>query len=204
MKFDNAFEIPLPVNEAWKVLLDVPRIAPCMPGAELTAVENENTYKGKVSVRLGPVALTFAGRAQIEEIDEANHRARIKAQGVDAKGRGGANAVVDFELRPSALGSNVLVHTDLMLSGSVAQYGRGTGMIHEVAAQLMNQFADSLSAKLTVEGVLAAPGAGPQQGMSPTAPAAVKSISGMSLLFRAMWNVLWRALRGGRRPNSHG
>lgn len=206
MNFDNSIDIPLPVNEAWKVLLDVPRIAPCLPGAELTEIESENSFKGKVSVRLGPIALAFAGRAKIEDIDPVAHRARIKAQGLDSKGRGGANAVVDFELRPSEQGSTVLVHTDLTLSGSVAQYGRGTGLIREVAANLMNQFAESLKAKLMAEGVLGAPtGTAPASGAKPTAaapagpsaaPQTAKPISGMSLFFSVLWSMLKRALTG--------
>ena len=92
MEFDNSFEVPLPPAEAWKVLLDIKRIAPCMPGAELTEVLDQNSYKGKIGVRLGPVALTFAGVVKFEQIDAATHTARVAAQGTDAKGRGGANA----------------------------------------------------------------------------------------------------------------
>src|SRR5881396_3876525 len=77
MEFDNSFEVPLPPAEAWKVLLDIERIAPCMPGAELTEVVGKDTYKGKIGVRLGPVALTFAGIVKLEEIDDANHTARV-------------------------------------------------------------------------------------------------------------------------------
>src|SRR5262249_15335889 len=102
--------------------MDIRRIAPCMPGAELTEVVDDKTYKGKVGVRLGPVALAFAGLVTFEEIDQANRRARVKAQGTDSKGRGGASATVSFQLEPSATGSKVLVHTDLSLSGAVAQY----------------------------------------------------------------------------------
>jgi hypothetical protein len=80
MEFDNAFEVPLPPAQAWEVLLDISRIAPCMPGAELTEVIDERTYKGRISVRLGPVALTFAGTVRFEDIDAANHRARVKGR----------------------------------------------------------------------------------------------------------------------------
>ena len=80
MEFDNAFTVPLAPAEAWAVLMDIPRIAPCMPGAELTEVVDPTTYKGKIAVRLGPVALSFAGQVKFEEIDEANKRARVKAQ----------------------------------------------------------------------------------------------------------------------------
>src|SRR5216684_3996480 len=136
MEFDNSFEVPLPPAEAWKVLLDIERIAPCMPGAELTEVLGQNSYKGKIGVRLGPVALTFAGLVKFDQIDDANRTARVSAQGTDAK---------------------VLVHTNLTLSGPVAQYGRGVGIIQATATQLMNQFAKCLKEKLVQEGVAAAP-----------------------------------------------
>src|SRR6266853_2491480 len=148
MEFDNSFEVPLPPAEAWKVLLDIQRIAPCMPGAELTEVVGKDTYKGKIGVRLGPVALTFAGIVKFEEIDDANHTARVSAQGTDAKGRGGANAAASFRLEATPNGSKVLVHTDLTLSGAVAQYGRGFGMIQATASALMNQFANNLKKQL--------------------------------------------------------
>ena len=90
MEFDNSFEVPLPPDQAWPLLMDVQGIAPCMPGAQLTEVVDDKTYKGQIAVRLGPVALTFAGLLTFEEIDNANHTARVKAQGNDAKGRGSA------------------------------------------------------------------------------------------------------------------
>ena len=102
MEINNSFEVPLPPTEAWKVLMDIERIAPCMPGAELTGKVDNDTYNGKVSVKLGPVALAFAGQVKFTEIDEANRKARAKAQGKDSKGRGGANATVDFHLEPIA------------------------------------------------------------------------------------------------------
>jgi carbon monoxide dehydrogenase subunit G len=144
MEFDNSFEVPLPPQEAWSVLMDIRRIAPCMPGAELTEVVDPLSYRGKIAVRLGPVALAFAGLVTFEHIDAANHTARVKAQGSDAKGRGAANAAATFRLEPVGSGSKVLVHTDLALSGAVAQYGRGVGMIQATAAQIMGQFAKNL------------------------------------------------------------
>src|SRR5258707_2570847 len=127
MEFDNSFEVPLPPDEAWKILLDIERIAPCMPGAELTEVVDQNTYKGKIGVRLGPVALTFAGLLKFEQIDGATRSARVAAQGTDAKGRGGANAASLFPLEPTAGGSQVLVHTNITLSRAASQYGRVVG-----------------------------------------------------------------------------
>ena len=215
MEFDNTFEVPLPPAEAWPVLMDIQRVAPCMPGAQLTEVIDARTYKGNIAVRLGPVALTFAGTVKFEEIDDANHTARVKAQGTDAKGRGGANAAASFRLEPAGTGSKVLVHTDLTLSGAVAQYGRGVGMIQATASQLMKQFADNLKKQLAATpaatAARAAPAAtavasaaptpqaaAPQPATPQPAPAAAP-ISGFSLMARVIWDAIMRLF--GRRPS---
>jgi uncharacterized protein len=206
MEFDNSFDVPLPPERAWALLMDIPRIAPCMPGAELSEVVDAQNYKGKIAVRLGPVALAFAGRVEIDAIDNANHSARVKAQGSDAKGRGAANATASFRIEPAGDGSRVLIHTDLMLSGAVAQYGRGVGMIQATAAQIIGQFAGNLRSQLAHEappaaaptpaaanvlGAVAAPPHQPQQraqpAVPPPIPAAAKPISGLSLLARVVW-----------------
>jgi carbon monoxide dehydrogenase subunit G len=194
VEFDNSFEVPLPPAQAWAVLMDIRRIAPCMPGAELTDVVDDRNYKGKVAVRLGPVALAFAGLVTFEEIDNAKRTARVKAQGTDSKGRGGANAVASFRIEDAAAGgSKVLVHTDLSLSGLVAQYGRGVGMIQTTAAQIMNQFANNLKAQIGRDGV-AAPASSPstqapaQASPQPSAPPpAAKPISGFALMAKVLW-----------------
>ena len=198
MEFDNSFEVPLPPADAWKVLLDIERIAPCMPGAELTEVLDQNTYKGKIGVRLGPVALTFAGLVKFEDIDAAAYTARVTAQGTDAKGRGGANATSVFRLERAAGGSKVLVHTDLALSGAVAQYGRGVGIIQATAAQIMNQFATRLKDKLAQDAVAAvsAPASAAPQATRPSPPGAAgegatppaKPISGFTLAAKVIWS----------------
>jgi carbon monoxide dehydrogenase subunit G len=160
--------------------MNVQGIAPCMPGAKLTEVVDDKTYKGEIGVRLGPVALTFAGMVIFEEIDNTNHTARVKAQGSDAKGRGAAQAAATFRLEPSANGSKVLVHTDLTLSGAVAQYGRGVGMIQATASALMNQFANNLKKQLA----------------DPDAAAASKPISATSLAGQVAWNAIKGKLGG--------
>jgi carbon monoxide dehydrogenase subunit G len=191
VEFDNSFEVPLPPAQAWPVLMDIKRIAPCMPGAELTEVVDDKTYKGRIGVRLGPVALTFAGTVRFEEIDNTNHRARVKAQGTDAKGRGGANATAAFRVEPAAGGSKVLVHTDLALSGAVAQYGRGVGMIQATAAQIINQFAGNLKAQLAATPVAAASPA----ASAPAPPSAARPISGFSLMAKVLWDAILRLFR---------
>jgi carbon monoxide dehydrogenase subunit G len=195
MEFDNVFEIPLPPAEAWPLLMNIERIAPCMPGAELTEVVDGRTYKGRISVRLGPVALTFAGTVVFEEIEAAERRAQVRAQGTDAKGRGGAQAVSTFRLEASPLGSKVLVHTRLMLSGSVAQYGRGVGMIQATAAALMQQFADNLKAQLATSRATGGSAEGPATKPLPTMAA---PISGFALLVRVLRDAVVRMFSGRR------
>jgi carbon monoxide dehydrogenase subunit G len=196
MEFDNQFNVPLPPAEAWRVLMDIQRIAPCMPGAELTEKIDDRAYKGKVGVRLGPVALSFAGTARFEEIDDYARTARVKAAGVDGKGRGGANATASFRVEAAPDGSVVLVHTNLTLSGAVAQYGRGVGMIQEVASELIRQFSTNLRQMIEAEGLLAAPVADAPQPLRqplpapPTPPA--RPISGISLMLRVLWNAIRR------------
>ncbi|OZI21269.1 hypothetical protein CAL26_27975 [Bordetella genomosp. 9] len=156
MEFTNTFHVPLPLEEAWQLMLDVPRILPCLPGARLTEVLGDDRYKGSVSVRLGPIRLSFDGEAALVRRDEARHIAWLEGSGTDAKGRGSARSEFSFALTPAADGTQVTVTTQLALSGSVAQYGRGSGMIAEVAAQILGQFERNLAQSLALDdGVMA-------------------------------------------------
>ncbi|MFK8252308.1 SRPBCC family protein [Ancylobacter terrae] len=184
MEIKNSFEIPLPPDRAWEVLTDIPRIAPCMPGAQLIGQTADGGYEGQVAVKLGPVALSFKGVAHFIERDAAARRAQMKGQGSDQKGRGGASGLVTIQLSPSGTGTRADITTEVALSGPVAQYGRGSGVIQGVATHLCNQFADNLRA------LVAAP-AGSSAGPAP-APAAGKPISGFSLIFGALWQSLRR------------
>jgi carbon monoxide dehydrogenase subunit G len=188
MEFDNTLEVPLPPAETWKVLLDIKRIAICIPGAELTEIVDENTYKGKVAIRLGPVALSLVGQARFEAIDHASHQARVKAQGSDPKGRGSTDSVIAFRLEPAGSGTKVLIHTNVKLSGAVAQYGRGSGMIQSFASQLIAQFGESLKAQI------AGGGANPDASFT-------KPISGLTVLGKAAWDSITGA---SEKPPSKG
>ena len=181
MEFENSFEVPLPPEHAWPLLLNVQAIAPCMPGATLTEVVDEKTYKGNIGVKLGPVALTFSGTVQFDEVDNDAHKAVVRASGNDAKGRGTAQAKSNFHLETSPNGSKVVVRTDLTLSGSVAQYGRGVGIIKATAAALLDQFAESLKKQL------ADPAAADQ---------ITKPISATSLAGKVVWSSLKDKFRG--------
>ena len=183
MEFGNSFTVPLPPDDTWGLLRDIERIAPCMPGATLIETVDKDTYKGEVSVRLGPVSVTFKGQAKFETVDDVVRSALVKADGKDAKGRGGANATVNFTVAPDEAGSVVDIHTNLMLSGSIAQYGRGVGMIQGLANQLIGQFADALKADLAAQSVAVE---------APTLPPAAKPISGISLLLNMLWDAIRR------------
>lgn len=148
MQFTNSFEVSLPPEEAWPLLMDLPVIVPCMPGAELVEQIDARNLKAKVSVRLGPVGLVFLCDAQFTELDDVAHKATVQATGADAKGRGTAQASIDFQCQPSAVGSKILITTDLALSGAVAQYGRGAGLIQNVANQIVVQFARNLETRI--------------------------------------------------------
>lgn len=195
MEFESRFKVPLPPDQAWRFLLDVPRIAPCLPGAELTEVLGDDRYKGRVSVKLGPVALAFSGTAQLLDIDDAAHTASLKAAGNDTKGRGNANATVRFRIEPAPEGSQVVVRTSLTLAGMVAQYGRGVGMIQAVADQLIAQFVTALGAEITRSQAAASQPVVAAGMDAPAAPSAsvppslepAKPISGFALLRGALW-----------------
>jgi carbon monoxide dehydrogenase subunit G len=208
MKFSNSLDVSLPPAEAWKTLMDIPRIARCMPGAELTEVVDAQTYKGKVAVRMGPVVLAFAGTAKFEERNDETHSARVRAQGLDAKGRGRASAAVNFRLDPSGSGSKVLIDTDLNLSGSVAQYARGAGMIQTIAAELINQFAKSLeqqivqAAPATIDTFGAKPAdPKPRIRPEPIAQPVAQPIGGLSLVAKALWAGFTGLFRGKYESN---
>ena len=198
MDIKNRFDVPLPINEAWNVLLDVRRIAPCMPGAELLEVVDSSTFKGKVTVRLGPVALSFVGTVRIEQKDDATYCARLTGKGTDVKGRGGASGVVVFSLSPVDKGTRVDVDTQVNLSGAVAQYGRGAGIIQAVATEIVGQFATSLRAMLERDGALHTAATGAlSDGLAASEPPILtvpvaKPISAFSLIVRVMWSYVRR------------
>jgi carbon monoxide dehydrogenase subunit G len=142
MKIDNEFTVNVPVDEAWEVLTDLERIAPCMPGAQLTGREGD-AFLGKVKVKVGPVISEFAGTASFIERDAATHHAVIDAKGRDSRGAGNASAIITAQLRADGDHRTVVtVETDLKISGKFAQFG--SGMIAEVSSKLLDQFVDSL------------------------------------------------------------
>jgi len=142
MKLENEFTVDVPVEDVWSVLLDLERVTPCLPGAALTE-ESGDEYKGDMKVRLGPVSQEYQGTVKIEEADESEHRAVIRAEGKDARGQGTASATITSTLQDEGNGSTkVHVETDMQLTGRAAQFGRGVQQ--DVAAKLLNRFAECL------------------------------------------------------------
>ena len=180
MKIENTFRVDLPVAEAWATLLDIPAIVPCMPGAELLAIEDERTYRGQVRVKLGPVAVAFQGRAHLQNVNVAARTACVKAAGTETKGRGSAQADVNFRLQPDGAGTRVHIVTDIALAGAVAQYGRAQGVIADVAQVLIDTFAENLRRQIARGS--AQPGAAAAVPMEREAAGAPAALSVSSLL----------------------
>jgi uncharacterized protein len=145
MKLENRFTVPVPVAQAWEVLLDVERVAPCMPGATLTSRDGDR-FEGTVKVKVGPINLTYGGKASFESLDEAAHVAVIGASGKETRGTGTARATVTCRLADRGDTTEVEVDTDLAVTGKPAQFGRG--VLADVSAKLVDQFAACLSEEI--------------------------------------------------------
>lgn len=147
MLITNDFDVSQPVAKVWQFFSDIPQVARCLPGAELTETLSDDSYGGRVAIRMGPVRLQFAGTAAITERDEAAKRIVVHATGSDERGRGQATMVVSATLTESGRGTKVAVTQDLQLSGAAAQYGRG--MISDVTSVLMRDFATNLASQIS-------------------------------------------------------
>ena len=141
MEIENSFRVDVPVDEAWRVLLDLERIAPCLPGAQLQEIEGDE-YRGVVKVKVGPITAQYKGTAKLESVDEATHTALLAATGRDTRGQGNASAAIKLMLVPEGDGTRVDVETDLAITGKVAQFGRG--VIGDVSNKLLAQFVENL------------------------------------------------------------
>jgi carbon monoxide dehydrogenase subunit G len=182
MLIKNDFEVAQPVEKVWEFFGDIPKVAACLPGTELTTELGDDSYEGTVAVRMGPVKLSFAGKAKITERDEAAKRLVVDASGAEARGRGQAAMVVTATLTRSGKGTKVGVAQDLQLSGAAAQYGRG--MISDVTTVLMRDFSANLARAIDAA----------ERGESITAATAAPA-SGFALGLRAARMALTRVFR---------
>jgi carbon monoxide dehydrogenase subunit G len=173
MKIEQTVEVDAPLERVWALINDVPRVAPCMPGAELTGVVDESTYTGTIRVKLGPINMSYRGTAVLKEVDETGHSAKIAASGKDVRGGGTARAGVHTRLEAlSESRTRMAVTADVQLTGKVASFGRGA--IQDVSAKLFGQFADCLRQTLEEEGraSVAASAPGPSGPLAAEAEAA--------------------------------
>jgi uncharacterized protein len=224
VKLEHSFQVAAPLERVWEALIDVERVAPCLPGAEITEAGEDGTYRGTFSVRLGPTTAAYRGELSMEEMDEEAHRAVMRASGQDKRGQGSAKATIVSTLRREGEATTVDVETDFTITGRLARFGRG-GMIQDVSNRLLRDFSDCL--QKTIEGAGAAPEAAASEpgggeglpgqeppeagaqpvaaslaaaGPSPAAPPAprAKPVGGFSLLLRALLDRLRRAFRRRR------
>ena len=169
MDLNHEFTVNVPVAEAWAILTDLERIAPCLPGAQLTEVEGD-TYRGQVKIKVGPILAQFKGQASFVSRDDVAHKASLKGEGRDTTGKGNASAIITAELTSvTPTSTKCTVHTDLSISGKVAQFGRGA--LADVSDKLLAQFSENLNQLIS---------AAPAPVPAPSAPVVAETTSAPS------------------------
>jgi carbon monoxide dehydrogenase subunit G len=217
MEINDTFRVSTPIEDTWKILLDIERIAPCLPGAQLEEIEGDE-YRGLVKVKVGPITAQYKGAARLTEVDEAARRVVISASGRDTRGQGNASAAITVTMADDDGGTRVAIDTDLTITGKVAQFARGT--LAEVSSKLLHQFVDNLERDVlaaaaeevpapgavspATEALAATPAAGPRQVVAPAAePVDLLGVAGAPMAKRLLpvavalivAFVLWRLLR---------
>jgi carbon monoxide dehydrogenase subunit G len=223
MKLEQSFEVQAPIDQVWAALIDLERVAPCLPGAAITGRDDDGTYHGTFQVKLGPTTANYRGTIAIDEADESAHRATLKARGTDKRGQGGASATIVNTLTEASGATKVEAVTDFTITGRLAAFGRG-GMIKDISNRLMKDFATCLQSRLAEEPAAAAetpgvppteppataeaphdlhPGGGPRAA-APSAPpppspppAPAKPVNGLSLFFGVLWERIKRLFGRG-------
>jgi uncharacterized protein len=228
MKLEQSFTVAAPVEEVWDALIDVERIAPCLPGAEITGQGPDGSYEGNFTVKLGPTTASYRGSLKMDSLDEASRTATMHAKGTDKRGQGGANATIVSTLREEGGETTVDVITDFTITGRLARFGRG-GMIEDISKRMMRDFSQCLQATLTTEqapaaaaeapvtsgeeadaaaasagGAAAEASAATEAAPAPPAPARAapppaKPIKGFSLLLSVLWDRIKRLFGRGEK-----
>lgn len=215
MLIENEFTVAAPVDFLWSYLLDVEKIAPCMPGAELTEIVDDHNWKGKLNAKFGPVSMSFAGTVTIESRDDAAHRVVLSAKGMEQKGKGAANAKVTSWLEPGPSDgvTTVKMEADITLTGAAAQLSRG--LLPEISKKLTQTFADCLQESMGAEqtsregtaaaAVQSSAAAESEAAASPAKPPVVaKPVGGIGLGIAAIWSIVANFFRKlfGLKPKS--
>jgi carbon monoxide dehydrogenase subunit G len=196
MKLEQTFEVQAPLEKVWAALNDLERVAPCLPGAAITGHDEDGTYHGTFTVKLGPMTAAYNGTIKIEDADESTHTATLKARGTDKRGQGGANATIVNTLSADGGATRVEAVTDFTITGRLAQFGRG-GMMEDVSNRLLREFAACLQTRLVDEAEpVAAAEAGERAPSAPpppaTPPPAAAPLKGGSLFFSVLWERIKR------------
>jgi carbon monoxide dehydrogenase subunit G len=224
MRLEQSFSVDAPVETVWSALIDVERVAPCLPGAEITEAGEDGSYSGSFTVKLGPTTAAYRGTLRLESLDEASRRATMSAKGTDKRGQGGATATIVSTMREEATATTVDVVTDFTITGRLARFGR-SGMIEDISKRLLRDFASCLQATLATEQPAAAPAAPPPPapggaaaasssaapggapppaepgpvGAPPASPPPAKPVRGGALLLSVLWERVRRAVNAWRR-----
>jgi len=184
MKLEQSFEVAAPLEQVWRTLIDVEHVAPCLPGAAVTGRNDDGSYNGTFTVKIGPTTASYTGKLEMENIDETAHTATMQAQGTDKRGQGGAKATIFSRVMPTdASGTRVDVVTDYHITGRLARFGRG-GMIEDISERLLREFAKRLQSSLAAQPAAAAattvaepePTAAPEPPAPPAPPRAPETV----------------------------
>jgi carbon monoxide dehydrogenase subunit G len=224
VKLEQSFEVEAPVEQVWTALIDLEKVAPCLPGASITGHDDDGTYHGEFQVKLGPTTASYRGTIKIESADAEAHTATLAARGSDKRGQGGASATIVNTLHATeGGGTRVDAVTDFTITGRLASFGR-SGMIKDISNRLLRDFAACLQQRLAAEpagdltadeAAASAGAAATAEGKSPAevsgeapppqaapapappAPAAGKPVSGISLFFGALLDRIKRLFKRG-------
>ncbi len=209
MKLEQTFKVEAPIDSVWEALIDVERVAPCLPGAEITESDDSGTYKGNFTVKLGPTTAAYRGELHMESVDEGARTVTMKASGQDKRGQGGAKATIVSTMREEGGVTAVDTTTDFTITGRLARFGRG-GMIQDISNKLLKDFSACLAEN--IEGGVTPEDPGPSgapvkaaaatatpvapEPMRPSQPA--KPVNGLALFLSALWSRIKRLFgRGG-------
>jgi uncharacterized protein len=206
MKLEHEFQVEAPIDRVWEALIDVERVAPCLPGAEITEAGEDGTYRGNFTVKLGPTTAAYRGELHMESVDEASRTVTMRASGQDKRGQGGAKATIVSVMTQEGEATKVAVDTDFTITGRLARFGRG-GMIKDISNRLLADFSDCLASTIEEdppaaepETATAAPSAAEPSASEPpptpaparSAPTPAKPVNGLALFFSVLRDRLRR------------
>jgi uncharacterized protein len=195
MNLEHEFQVEAPIDVVWKTMIDIEQVAPCLPGAEVTASEG-NTYEGTFTIRLGPTTAAYAGKLDLGVIDQESRRVVMNASGRDKRGQGTAKATIESTMTESAGTTTVKVRTDFALTGRLARFGRG-GMIQDVSNRLVGDFVECLQSSFASAPAEEGANSAAEEPAATVAPprAPAKPVSAGRLFFSVLWERIKRLFR---------